>query len=38
MKVLVSDPLSDVGVEIFQETPGIDVDVNTGLTPEELKG
>jgi D-3-phosphoglycerate dehydrogenase / 2-oxoglutarate reductase len=38
MKVLVSDPLSDVGVQIFQETPGIDVDVNTGLTPDELKG
>ena len=37
MKVLVSDPLSDVGVAIFQETPGIDVDVNTSLTPEELK-
>ena len=38
MKVLISDPLSDVGIEIFKETPGIDVDVNTGLTPEELKG
>ena len=38
MKVLISDPLSDIGVEIFKETPGIDVDVNTGLTPEELKG
>lgn len=38
MKVLVSDPLSDVGIKIFQETPGIHVDVNTGLTPEELKG
>lgn len=38
MKVLVSDPLSDVGVEIFKETPGIDVDVNIGLSPEELKG
>ena len=37
MKVLVSDPLSEVGVKIFQETPGIDVDVNTGLPPEELK-
>ena len=37
MKVLVSDPLSDVGVKILQETPGIDVDVNTGLAPEELK-
>jgi len=38
MKVLISDPLSDFGIEIFKETPGIDVDVNTGLTPEELKG
>ena len=37
MKILVSDPLSDVGVKIFKDTPGIDVDVNTGLTPEELK-
>jgi D-3-phosphoglycerate dehydrogenase / 2-oxoglutarate reductase len=37
MKVLVSDPLSDVGVRIFQETQGIDVDVNTGLAPEALK-
>ena len=37
MKVLVSDPLSDVGIKIFQETPDIEVDVNTGLTPEELK-
>ena len=36
MKILVSDPLSDVGVKIFKDTPGIDVDVNTGLTPEEL--
>jgi D-3-phosphoglycerate dehydrogenase len=25
-------------VKIFEETPGIDVDVNTGLAPEELKG
>jgi len=38
MKVLVSDPLSEVGVQIFQETPGIEVDINTGLTPDELKG
>lgn len=38
MKVLISDPLSDVGIKIFKETPGIDVDVNTGLMPEELKG
>lgn len=38
MKVLVSDPLSEVGIKIFQETPGIDVDVNTGLSAEQLKG
>ena len=37
MKVLVSDPLAEVGIKIFQETPDIDVDVHTGLTPEELK-
>ncbi len=37
MKVLVSDPLSEVGLKIFQETPDIDVDVHTGLKPEELK-
>ncbi len=38
MKVLVSDQLSELGVKIFEETPGIEVDVNTGLTPDELKG
>lgn len=38
MKVLVSDPLSEVGVKIFEQEPEIEVDVNTGLTPEELKG
>lgn len=37
MKVLISDPLSEVGIKIFQETPGIDLDVNTGLTAQELK-
>ena len=37
MKVLVSDTLSEVGVKIFEETEGIEVDVKTGLTPEELK-
>ena len=37
MKVLVSDSLSEVGVNIFKETPGIEVDVNIGLKPEELK-
>ena len=38
MKILVCDHLSEVGVRIFQDTPDIDVDVNTGLIPEELKG
>jgi D-3-phosphoglycerate dehydrogenase len=38
MKVLVSDPLSDVGIKIFEGTPGIEVDVITDLTPKELKG
>ena len=36
-KVLVSDNLSDKGVKIFQDEEGVEVDVNTGLTPEELK-
>ena len=38
MKILVSDPLSEVGIQIFHETPGIDVDIHTGLASEELKG
>ncbi len=36
MKVLISDNLSPVGAKILQEA-GLDVDVNTGLPPEELK-
>ena len=38
MKVLVSDSLSEKGVAILEEAHGIEVDVNIGLTPEELKG
>lgn len=38
MKILVSDPLSEVGVGIFKDTPDIQVDVNIGLTSKELKG
>jgi len=38
MRVLVSDNLAEVGIEIFKDTPGVDVDVNTGLTHEELVG
>ena len=37
MKVLVSDVLGDTGIKMFQEEPGIEVIVNTGLAPEELK-
>ncbi len=38
MRVLVSDNLAEVGIKIFEDTPGIEVDVNTGLTHEELRG
>ena len=37
MRVLVSDNLGEIGIKMFQEADGIDVDVKTGLTPEELK-
>jgi len=37
-RVLVSDTLSAEGVEIFRKAPGIEVDVMTNLTPDELKG
>lgn len=36
MKVLVSDNLSSKGIEILKKA-GLDVDVKTGLKPEELK-
>jgi D-3-phosphoglycerate dehydrogenase len=36
MKVLISDNLAPVGEKILREA-GLDVDVNTGLAPEELK-
>lgn len=37
MKVLVSDNLGDIGIQLFKEAEGIEVDVNTGLAPDELK-
>jgi len=37
MKVLVSDMLGEIGIEMFEQEAGIEVDVKTGLTPEELK-
>ncbi|MCI5150156.1 MAG: phosphoglycerate dehydrogenase [Candidatus Electrothrix sp. MAN1_4] len=36
MKVLISDNLAPIGEKILQEA-GLEVDVNTGLPPEELK-
>ena len=37
MKVLVSDMLGEVGIEMFEQAEGIEVDVKTGLAPDELK-
>ncbi len=37
MKILISDSMSNKAVEILKATPGITVDVITGLKPEELK-
>jgi len=36
-RVLVSDPISEKGVEALRLAPEITVDVKTGLSPEELK-
>ncbi len=36
-KILVSDPLSDEGLKILQAEKELEVDVKTGLLPEELK-
>ncbi len=37
MKVLISDKMDEAGIEIFRNQDGIELDVNTGLAPEELK-
>ena len=36
MKVLISDNLAPVGAQILKDA-GLDVDINTGLSPDELK-
>jgi len=36
MKILVSDNLSESGIEKLTRVPGFDVEVNTTLTPEQL--
>ncbi len=38
MKILVSDNLGEIGVKMFEEEPGMTVDVKTGLQSDELKG
>ena len=35
-RILVSDPISEKGVELLSNHPELEVDVNTGLSPEEL--
>ncbi len=37
MKVLVSDNLGEIGIQMFKDEDGIDVDVKTGLSPDEQK-
>jgi D-3-phosphoglycerate dehydrogenase len=37
MKILVSDALSEEGLKILKDTKGFEVDVKTGMKPEELK-
>ena len=37
MKVLVTDPLPDEGIQAFKRVPGIEVDLRPGIKPAELK-
>ncbi len=37
MKVLISDNLGEIGVQMFHAEAGIEADVRTGLSPDELK-
>jgi D-3-phosphoglycerate dehydrogenase len=37
MKVLVSDNLGEAGIKMFEAEAGFEVDVKTGLEPDELK-
>lgn len=36
-KILVSDKLSDAGLKILKDAPGLEVDTKSGLKPDELK-
>ncbi|MHC1745378.1 MAG: phosphoglycerate dehydrogenase [Syntrophobacteraceae bacterium] len=37
MRVLVSDNLAETGIEALKSVPDLDVEVNTSLTPDELR-
>jgi len=37
MRVLISDSMGEAGITIFKNQAGIELDVKTGLSPEELK-
>ncbi len=37
MKILISDPLAEKGVEVLKKCPGIEVDIILGLSEEGLK-
>lgn len=37
LKVLVSDPLAEAGIDKLRKLSGVEVDVKLGLTPDELK-
>jgi D-3-phosphoglycerate dehydrogenase len=37
MKILVADKLAEEGIAILRAEPGVEVDVKTGLKPDELK-
>jgi D-3-phosphoglycerate dehydrogenase len=37
MKILVSDNLGEAGIQMFEEEAGFEVEVKTGLEPDELK-
>jgi D-3-phosphoglycerate dehydrogenase len=36
MRVLVADSISDAGVDLLRQTPGFEVEVRTGMRPDEL--
>src|SRR6187200_1599487 len=36
-RVLITDNLSEAGLKLLRSTPGIEVDVRSGLTPEQVR-